>query len=121
MDKGVAGFWLRAMLNNPEVSKMIQEKDRPILVHLKNVECILHEDDFGYDVHFHFSADNGYFSNTTLTKSFKMVKSNIIEEAKGTEIQWVEGKDVTKKKVKKKQHNKKTNTKRTITKVVPQE
>ena len=31
---GVYGFWLRAMLNHSSVGRMIQEKDRQILMHL---------------------------------------------------------------------------------------
>lgn len=31
---GVSGFWLRAMLNHPNINRTIQEKDRPILMYL---------------------------------------------------------------------------------------
>lgn len=31
---GVYGFWFKAMLNHPLMSRLIQEKDRPILMHL---------------------------------------------------------------------------------------
>jgi hypothetical protein len=31
---GVPGFWLRSMLNHGGISRLIQEKDRPILMHL---------------------------------------------------------------------------------------
>ncbi len=50
-----------------------------------------------------------------------MTKQNIIEKCEGSEIQWKDGKDVTKKKIKKKQKNKKNNQNRTITKTVEQE
>ena len=31
---GVPGFWMRAMLNHGGIARLIQEKDRPILMHL---------------------------------------------------------------------------------------
>jgi len=39
---GVSGFWLRAMLNHGGISKLIQEKDRPILMNLYDISCTLH-------------------------------------------------------------------------------
>lgn len=49
-----------------------------------------------------------------------MSKQNIIEKCEGTEIDWKDGRDVTKKKIKKKSKNKKGPNK-TITKTVEQE
>ena len=34
---GVYGFWFKAMLNHGLMSRLIQEKDRPILMHLQDV------------------------------------------------------------------------------------
>ena len=34
---GVYGFWLKAMLNHGLMNRLIQEKDRPILMHLQDV------------------------------------------------------------------------------------
>jgi nucleosome assembly protein 1-like 1 len=34
---GVSGFWLKAMLNHPGISRIIQEKDRPILMYLVDI------------------------------------------------------------------------------------
>ncbi len=31
---GVPGFWFKALLNHPSIGRLIQEKDRPILMHL---------------------------------------------------------------------------------------
>jgi len=114
---GVSGFWLRAMLFNPNIAKSITEKDRPILLHLQEVSCVLHDKDpagYGFDLIFTFEK-NDYFENEApLKKSFVMAKQNIIEVCEGTEITWKEGRDPTKKKTKKK--NKKT--KKTETKTV---
>ncbi len=102
---GVYGFWFRVMLNDAIVGKLIQEKDRPILMHLQDVSCSLHEKGFGFDLVFTFEK-NDYFSNETLKKSFVMTKQNIIEKCEGTVINWKDGKDVTVKKVKKKSKKK---------------
>jgi nucleosome assembly protein 1-like 1 len=79
----------------------------------------LHEQGYGYDVVFVFEK-NDYFNTTHLKKSFTMTKQNIIEKCEGTEIDWKDGRDVTKKKIKKKSKNKKAQN-RTVTKTVEQE
>jgi len=114
---GVYGFWFRVMLNDGIVGRLIQEKDRPILMHLIDVQCILHEKGYGYDLIFTFEK-NDYFSNEVLKKSFVMSKQNIIDKCEGTVIDWKDGKDVTKKKVKKKSKKKGA---KTVTKTVEQE
>ena len=117
---GVPGFWLRAMLNHGGISRLIQEKDRPILMHLQDIECKLHDPGYGFDLIFTFEK-NDYFKNEKLTKGFTMERQNMIEKCEGTEIEWKDGKDVTKKKIKKKQKAKKGKPGQTITKVVEQE
>jgi nucleosome assembly protein 1-like 1 len=116
---GVYGFWLRAMLNHSSVGRLIQEKDRQILIHLIDVQCNLHTEGFGFDLLFTFEK-NDYFTNEVLKKSFVMTRQNVIEKCDGTEIAWKDGKDVTKKKIKKKSKNKKAGSK-TVTKTVEQE
>ena len=115
--QGVPGFWMRVMLNSAVVGKMIQEKDRPILMHLQDVASVLHEKGFGFDLTFTFEK-NDYFSNEVLKKSFVMSRDNVIERCEGTEISWKDGKDVTKKKVKKKSKKKGA---KAVTKTVEQE
>ena len=118
--QGVHGFWLRAMLFNPQIAKLITEKDRQVLQHLQEVRCTLHDKEpagYGFDLVFQFEK-NDYFNNEEpLKKSFVMAKQHIIEKCEGTEISWKEGRDPTKKKTKKK--NKKT--KKTETKTVDAE
>lgn len=117
---GVYGFWLRAMLNHSSVGRLIQEKDRLILMHLTDVQCNLHTEGFGFDLLFAFEK-NDYFTNEVLKKSFVMTRQNVIEKCDGTEIAWRDGKDVTKKKIKKKSKNKKAGGSKTVTKTVEQE
>ena len=42
--KGVAGFWLGALKNNPQIQEQIKEHDEPILKHLTNIKHELLED-----------------------------------------------------------------------------
>ena len=53
--KGVANFWLRAMLNHPNISLFVTEKDKPILSYLTNIKIVLHKDHgYGFDIEFTF-------------------------------------------------------------------
>lgn len=115
-EKGVSGFWFRAMLANGEISRMISEKDRAILQYLENIELTLHEEGYGFDLKFTFEK-NSYFKGTELSKSFVMGKQNVIEKCIGTKIEWEAGCDptVTKKKKKVKgKDGKKTNKNVTV-------
>lgn len=70
---GVPGFWMRAMLNHGGISRLIQEKDRPILMHLQDVQCNLHTEGYGFELIFVFEK-NDYFKNASLRKSFLMTR-----------------------------------------------
>ena len=111
---------MRSMLNHGGIARLIQEKDRPILMYLQDVQCNLHNPGFGFDLVFAFEK-NDYFKNLTLTKSFVLTRQNVIEKCDGTIIEWKDGKDVTQKKIKKKQKAKKGQAGKTVTKTVPQE
>jgi hypothetical protein len=56
----------------------------------------LHSEGYGFDLFFRFEK-NDYFNNAELKKSFTMSKQNVIEKCEGTDIEWRQGKDVTKK------------------------
>ncbi len=54
-NKGVANFWLRAMLNHPNLSLFVSQRDRPILSCLTNIKIVLHkENGYGFDIDFTF-------------------------------------------------------------------
>merc|ERR1712166_1249795 len=65
-----------------------------------------------------FAADNGFFSNETLTVVLEFESEEEVKEIRGTKIEWLEGMDVTQKKIKKKQKHKKTGETRTVVKTV---
>ena len=90
------------MLNHP-IGDQIQEKDRPILGYLTNIEMNLHEEGEGYDRVFTFSANN-YFEGTVIKKSLNMKEKGVVDSTVSTAIEWKAGCNptVTKKQKKKK-------------------
>lgn len=135
--KGIPEFWLSAMKNVELLSDMIQEQDEDILKHLTDVKLIFtgkkddnpeDESEMGFVLEFLF-APNDYFTNTALTKIYKM-KSEPDEDdpfsfegpdivsCTGCKIDWIKGKNVTLKQVKKKQKHKGRGQTRVVTKTV---
>ncbi|VDD90663.1 unnamed protein product [Enterobius vermicularis] len=111
--KGIPDFWLNLLKGVDHIAEMIQEHDEPILKHLVDVTVQIGENPDSFTLTFHFTP-NEYFKQTELTKWYKLKltpdEDNIFDyegpmvvEAKGSEITWNEGKDVTKKVIKKKQ------------------
>ncbi|VDK86061.1 unnamed protein product [Litomosoides sigmodontis] len=125
--KGIPKFWLQLLKNVDHISEMIQEHDEPILEHLIDVTCDVHSNPDSYTLTFHFEP-NEYFTQTELKKIYTLqvapdgddvfeYDGPIIIGASGTEIDWKDGKNITKKVVKKKQR-KGTGVGRFVTKVV---
>ena len=104
---GIPAFWLRAMVNHPNIGELITERDRQILQHLNDVRLELHEDyGFGFDLIFFFNKHQ-YFQEQKLVKKFVMSRNNVIERSEATTISWNEGCNPMQKKVKKKKNGKK--------------
>ena len=122
--KGIPNFWLACLQNNPMVADLIEDHDVEVLRYLEDITVTLHDEpNSGFDLHFHFSADNEFFHNEKITKSYELDPSPeateadaeeegledliyegpVYKKASGTVIAWKEGKDVTVKRVKKKQ------------------
>ena len=100
--KGVSGFFLKALLMHEHFKDEITEKDRAILEYLEDIKVELHVKGFGYTLTFIFEP-NAYFEGTVLTKTFIMAKPNVVEKCIGMEIPWTAGSDPTMEKKKKKQ------------------
>ncbi|KAJ7373552.1 Nucleosome assembly protein 1-like 1 [Desmophyllum pertusum] len=127
--KGIPEFWLTALKNVDMLADMIQEHDEPILKHLLDIRVIFTGPDsnvdttqypqptpMGFVLEFHFSP-NPFFTNSVLTKSYKMkcepdeddpfsFEGPEIISTSGCHIEWKKGKNVTQKVVKKKQKKK---------------
>ena len=121
--KGIPEFWLGAMRNCSVIASNITEKDEVILHSLTNITCetLPEEVNIGFKLEFFF-AENEFFSNKVLTKTYIMADTSddpVLEKATGTTIEWSPGKNVTVKIKKKKQRNKKGSGTRTVVKEEP--
>ena len=127
--RGIPCFWLNVLRNCSAVGPAIQVEDAIALASLLDIRCIPTnssadgEESRGFSIQFLFDQ-NEYFTNDVLEKSFYF--SSDVDEfceenflyAKGTPIEWKEGKCLTSKKITKSQRNKKTGATRNVTEVV---
>uniref|UniRef100_A0A3P8WPB2 Nucleosome assembly protein 1-like 1 n=1 Tax=Cynoglossus semilaevis TaxID=244447 RepID=A0A3P8WPB2_CYNSE len=106
--KGIPDFWLTVFRNVDLLSDMLQE---PILKHLQDIKVKFSDpgQPMSFSLEFHFEP-NDFFSNTILTKTYKM-RSEPDENRCTT--------NVTLKTIKKKQKHKGRGMVRTVTKTVP--
>lgn len=107
---GIPHFWVTAMCNHETVSEWVTEPDVDCLEKLLNVTCVDHDDGKGFQLHFHF-AENEYFDNAVLTKTYEVPNLLLSDEpllkgVRGTAIQWKPGRSLTYRMVKKKQRGK---------------
>ncbi|XP_057317537.1 nucleosome assembly protein 1-like 1 [Hydractinia symbiolongicarpus] len=135
--KGIPEFWLIAMKNVELLEEMIQEHDEEILKHLIDIKLIFtgkkddgssDDSEMGFVLEFQFSP-NEYFTNTALTKTYKMKSEPDVDDpfsfegpdivsCTGCKIDWQKGKNITQKQVKKKQKHKGRGQTRVVTKTV---
>jgi len=107
---GVPGFWMQAFQNNVMLAEEIHKHDEPVLAYLLDVKTStqLSGGKQGFQLAFVF-ADNPYFCNQLLTKTYLMDpedEDECLERAAGCTIIWKEGMNVTVKMVQKKQKKK---------------
>jgi len=107
--KGIPDFWLTAIKNNPAVGQTVTEEDEAALSYLRDIQYATMEDSKqGFVITFHF-AENPYFTDSVLTKSYFLAEDDnlygelIFDHAEGTKINWKPGKNLTVKIVKKTQ------------------
>lgn len=112
--KAIPEYWLKVLKNCEVLDQLIEEKDEPVLKHLTKVT--FSQDGLNLTYHFYFSP-NDYFKNDVLKKEIIMESEEQPSHSVGTEIQWCDGKDLTKKMTKKKQKNKKTGQTRVVERV----
>mmetsp|Transcript_26204 Transcript_26204/g.23064 ORF Transcript_26204/g.23064 Transcript_26204/m.23064 type:complete len:351 (+) Transcript_26204:63-1115(+) len=118
--KPIEDYWLKCIQNHGALNEAISdnENDAVALKSLQKVEYICGEDaerpaDFSLKFYF---AENEFFTNDVLTVKLILKEPREPSKIEGTEINWKEGKCLTKKTVSKKQRNKKTGAQRTVTK-----
>jgi nucleosome assembly protein 1-like 1 len=108
--KGIPEFWLSAMKNQISLAEMITDRDEPALKALTDIR-MEYLDRPGFRLIFEF-AENEYFSNKTITKTYFYQEENgyggdfIYDHAEGDKVEWKAGKDLTVRVESKKQRNK---------------
>lgn len=89
----IPNFWADAMLRHKVLESLIEEEDKEVLKHLKEIEYVILEDvEEGFKISFHFN-NNPFFSDQTLWKSF--IYKDGSWEITTSGINWKEGKDLT--------------------------
>lgn len=112
------GFWVRCVENCEILSSNITDKDATALHYLEDLWCDTVTSDKpsidglnpgSYVLNFRF-RDNPFFTNQTLTKTYAMGKDSYDDfpEARGCDIFWKPGKNLTLKTFKKKNKSGKT-------------
>ncbi len=107
--KGIPEFWLSAMKNS-SLAETITDRDEEALKWITDIR-MEYLDRPGFRLIFEF-ADNDFFSNRTITKTYFYQEENgyggdfIYDHAEGDKIDWKSGKDLTVKIESKKQRNK---------------
>ncbi|CAI5464561.1 unnamed protein product [Closterium sp. Yama58-4] len=90
----VNDFWMTVLLNHGLLHAFFTEEDRQALEYLRGLDVEDYKDiKSGYSITFTF-AENPYFSNKELTKSYKYTEEGTAK-VEGTKIEWKEGMDLT--------------------------
>jgi len=111
--KGIPKFWMYTLKNANEEALlgMVEPHDEPVLEYLTDIKVSLKQpDNSGFTLHFMFS-ENPYFTNNVLDKEYKLREDPDPElplefdgpeiiDCKGCNIDWKEGKNITKIKLK---------------------
>lgn len=102
---GIPGFWLNVLLNSG-IKKMIEDEDKDVLMHLKDISMKYDASNYGnFILEFHFNS-NQYFNNPVLTKEYEVkcclnptdpyyFEGPEFVKCTGSIIDWNEGKNVT--------------------------
>jgi len=86
----IPNFWMTAMINHPQISILLEEPEEEALQNLKSLEVEECQDiKSGYRIHFHFD-ENQFFTNSILTKEFKLGMSGD-PKSSSTTIEWKKG------------------------------
>jgi len=109
--KGIPQFWACAMGHFDVISELVTEDDVDCLEFMTDVTCDDFPDGTGFELKFHFSPENPYFTNTVLTKRYEVPNlltedEPILKNVTGTTINWKKNKSLTHKEVTKKQRKK---------------
>ncbi|CAB4254599.1 similar to Saccharomyces cerevisiae YKR048C NAP1 Protein that interacts with mitotic cyclin Clb2p [Maudiozyma barnettii] len=128
--EGIPSFWLTALENLPIVSETITDRDAEVLEYLTDVSMeYISEGQPGFKLVFMFDdAENPYFTNKTLTKTYYYQSELgysgdfVYDHAEGETITWKDhAHNVTVDVEQRKQRNKATKQVRTVERMTPVE
>lgn len=92
-EKGIPEFWKNAISNAQFFP--VNDKDKEILIHLKNIELDLSSDKLDFTINFYFET-NEFFDHQKLSKTYIYDPDMYCPvSANATEIEWKEGKNPT--------------------------
>jgi len=123
--KGCPQFWVTALSQCEAISEILTEADVDALEYLSDIRSVDLPNGAGFTLTFFF-AENPFFENTTLSKTYSipnlyMDDEPMLEKITGTAIKWKPDKCLTHKTTTKKQRSKSGKNKgqiRTVTKSV---
>lgn len=127
-DNGIEDFWLNVMVNSSLLNEYINDYDKPILKHLKDIQLVMFDDPMSFQLKFVFEP-NEFFTNEVLTKTY-FLKIEVLEaqpnafqgiefdRCESSVINWNEGKNPAITVVKKKQKHKTRGIVRTLMKTL---
>ncbi|GAA5803122.1 hypothetical protein EDC94DRAFT_560063 [Helicostylum pulchrum] len=119
---GIPEFWLTALKTHPQISETITDVDCDVLKHLVDIRMTYLEKP-GFQLDFEFT-ENDFFTDKVLTKTYHYQDNvtggdYVYDHARGCEIHWKDGKDLTVTVETKKQRHKGTNKTRVVKRTVP--
>ncbi|XP_049529574.1 protein SET [Anopheles darlingi] len=93
----IPSFWVTAIVNHPQLSRILEEEEEECLQFLDKLEVEEHENiKSGYWINFYFD-ENPYFENKVLTKKFNLgAVNNETPVSTSTPIKWNPDRDLTK-------------------------
>lgn len=116
-ENGIPEFWKNVLINSKFFE--INEKDKEILTHLKNITLKLNEPSLDFTVNFHFEKNDFFEDEIIFKKYFYDHTTYETNKAESSEIKWQEGKNpAIKIKTKKIKKGKSVEVKKTET-IVP--
>eukprot|EP00618_Florenciella_parvula_P036358 CAMPEP_0119499956 /NCGR_PEP_ID=MMETSP1344-20130328/22249_1 /TAXON_ID=236787 /ORGANISM="Florenciella parvula, Strain CCMP2471" /LENGTH=333 /DNA_ID=CAMNT_0007536003 /DNA_START=30 /DNA_END=1031 /DNA_ORIENTATION=+ len=115
---GVPNFWLQAIARCEPLAELVEQDDLQALSFCTDVRVTDDKDYTGFKIEFDFKT-NPYFTNTILTKTYKVPNmfepgEPVLDSVEGTEIAWKPKQNLCFDEKKKKQRAKKSGKERVV-------
>jgi nucleosome assembly protein 1-like 1 len=85
-ETGMPGYWKQVLINSTYFD--VNENDKNILTHLKDIKLVDHDDRLSFTVNFEFTP-NEYFNNNVLTKTYHYeFDGQDLHQVDATKVDW---------------------------------